>query len=149
LWRWFRDSRQSELIVIFGEDLAALFGLVFALIAVVLTVVTGNPLFDALGTLAIGSLLVVVAVFIAIEVKALLIGQSADSRLHAEIKNFNEDSSECANVQNRFSLLLGADVILGGKDRLHVHAAKQDVSASINRVVVALRTQAPNVRWSF
>ena len=74
LWRWFRESRQSELIVIFGEDLAALLGLAFALVAIVLTIVTGNPLFDAVGTLAIGVLLVVVAVFIAIEVKALLIG---------------------------------------------------------------------------
>src|SRR6476619_7634613 len=51
LWRWFRDSRQSELVVIFGEDLAALIGLVLALLAVVATVVTGNPLWDAVGTI--------------------------------------------------------------------------------------------------
>ena len=80
LWQWFRDSRQAELVVIFGEDLAALLGLVFALVAVLLTVVTGNPMWDAIGTLAIGVLLIVVAVFVAIEVKAMLIGQSVDPR---------------------------------------------------------------------
>ena len=78
LWRWFRESRQAELVVIFGEDLAALFGLVFALVAVVLAVITGNPMWDAIGTLAIGVLLIVVAVFVAVEVKAMLIGQSVD-----------------------------------------------------------------------
>src|SRR6185503_7153783 len=51
LYRWFRESRQAEMVVIFGEDLAALLGLTFALIAIVLTMVTGNPMYDALGTL--------------------------------------------------------------------------------------------------
>src|ERR1700761_192194 len=46
LWRWFRESRQSELIVVFGEDLAALLGLAFALLAISLTLITGNPIFD-------------------------------------------------------------------------------------------------------
>lgn len=53
-FKWFHESRSSELIVIFGEDLAALLGLALALVAVVLTWITGNPLYDALGTLAIG-----------------------------------------------------------------------------------------------
>src|SRR4029078_7024058 len=67
LVRWFRESRQAELVVIFCEDLAGLLGLVVALFAVVLAVLTGNPMWDALGTLAIGVLLIVVAVFVAIE----------------------------------------------------------------------------------
>jgi len=64
LGQWFRESRQAELIVIFGEDLAALSGLTLALIAVVLAVVTGNPLWDALGTVAIGLLLIVLMPFV-------------------------------------------------------------------------------------
>ena len=47
LWRWFRESRQSELVVILGEDFAALLGLALALIAVLLTMLTGNPMWDA------------------------------------------------------------------------------------------------------
>src|SRR6476659_5787704 len=66
LWRWFRDSRQSELVVILGEDLAALLGLALALIAVLLTVLTGNPVWDALGSMSIGAVLIVVAAGIGI-----------------------------------------------------------------------------------
>ena len=59
--QWFVETRQSELLVIFGEDLAALMGLVLALIAVSLAMITGNPLFDALGSIGIGILLLIVA----------------------------------------------------------------------------------------
>jgi cation diffusion facilitator family transporter len=78
MFQWFRQSRSSALIVVFGEDIAALLGLVFALAAVTATFLTGNPLWDALGTIMIGVLLIVIAFFIAIEVKDLLIGQSVD-----------------------------------------------------------------------
>src|SRR5687767_8790224 len=78
LWRWFRESRQSELVVILGEDIAALFGLVLALAAILITVMTGDPMWDALGSMSIGVLLIVVAIGIGIEIKALLIGQSAE-----------------------------------------------------------------------
>ena len=63
------------MIVVFGEDVAALLGLVLALIAVIAAAVTGNPVYDAIGTVIIGVLLVVIAFLLAIEVKALLIGQ--------------------------------------------------------------------------
>ena len=66
LWQWFRESRQSELVVIFGEDLAALLGLSFALVAVLLAVATGNPVCDAVGTIVIGVLLIVIAVLVAV-----------------------------------------------------------------------------------
>lgn len=56
-WQWFKDSRESTLLVIFGEDFAALVGLTLALATVSLTAITGNPLYDALGSLIIGGLL--------------------------------------------------------------------------------------------
>src|SRR5882672_6666107 len=70
LWRWFRESRQSELVVILGEDLAALLGLALALIAVLVTVYTGNAAWDALGSMSIGVVLIVVAILVGIEIKA-------------------------------------------------------------------------------
>ena len=63
MFQWFRQSRSSALIVVFGEDIAALLGLVFALAAITATYVTGNPLWDALGTIMIGVLLIVIAFF--------------------------------------------------------------------------------------
>src|SRR5438445_103465 len=115
LWYWFRESRQSELIVIFGEDLAALLGLAIALAAVLATFATGNPIFDALGTLAIGVLLVVVAVFVAIEVKALLIGQSVEPETRAAIIAFLNARPEIARVFNLITLQLGSEVMVAVK----------------------------------
>jgi cation diffusion facilitator family transporter len=77
---WFayiRRSRSPELPVLLVEDSAALAGLSFALLGVVLAVVTGEPLFDGLGTLAIGALLVAVGIFLAIEMQSLLLGEAA------------------------------------------------------------------------
>ncbi|NCT66994.1 MAG: cation diffusion facilitator family transporter [Rhodanobacteraceae bacterium] len=149
LWRWFRDSRQSELIVIFGEDLAALVGLTLALLAVLLTMLTGNPLFDALGTLAIGVLLVVIAVFIAVEVKALLIGQSVEPELKAAILGFLEERPEIARVFNLITLQLGNDVMLAVKAQMSGDSATHGVIDAINAVEKDLKARFPEVRWSF
>jgi cation diffusion facilitator family transporter len=147
LVRWFRESRQAELVVIFGEDLAALFGLVFALVAVGLAVLTGNPIWDAIGTLAIGILLIVVAVFVAIEVKAMLIGQSADPNVNAALKHFIEQRPEVARVFSLITLQLGNDLMVAVKAQLNNSAgAKEDV---INVIERELKQQFPQVKWSF
>jgi cation diffusion facilitator family transporter len=147
LVRWFRESRQAELVVIFGEDLAALLGLVFALIAIGLAVITGNPLWDAIGTLAIGILLVVVAVFVAIEVKAMLIGQSADPNVNAAIKGFLEQRPDVARVFSLITLQLGNDLMVAVKAQLNQSSgAKEDV---INAIEKELKSQFPQVKWSF
>jgi hypothetical protein len=70
LWRCFRETRRSELIVVLGEDLAAIAGLSLALVALLLTIATGNTLYDALGSIAIGVLLMIVATTLAIEIRA-------------------------------------------------------------------------------
>jgi cation diffusion facilitator family transporter len=147
LVRWFRESRQAELVVIFGEDLAALFGLVFALVAVGLAVLTGNPIWDAIGTLAIGILLIVVAVFVAIEVKAMLIGQSADPNVNAALKRFIEQRPEVARVFSLITLQLGNDLMVAVKAQLnHSSTAKED---AINVIERELKQQFPQVKWSF
>lgn len=149
LRQWFRESRQAELIVIFGEDLAALSGLSLALVAVVLAVVTGNPLWDALGTVAIGLLLIVVAVFVAVEVKAMLIGQSADPRVAAEMKAFLEARPEMARVFHLITLQLGSDVMVSVKVQVAGAQTASQLVESINTVEKAFRARYPQVRWSF
>jgi len=149
LWYWFRESRQSELIVVFGEDLAALLGLVFALAAVLLTMATGNPVFDAIGTLAIGVLLVLVALFVAIEVKALLIGQSADPELKAAINAFLEQRPEIARVFNVITLQLGVDVMVAIKAEMRGDLCARALVEAINAVEGDLKARFPEIRWSF
>ncbi|MGA9421653.1 MAG: cation diffusion facilitator family transporter [Rhodanobacteraceae bacterium] len=149
LWRWFRESRSSELIVIFGEDLAALLGLLFALFAIVLTALTANPLFDALGTLAIGVLLIVIAIFIAIEVKALLIGQGVDPQVKEAMLAFLDARPEIRRVFNLITLQLGADVMVAVKAEIEPSHADGEMVARINAVERDLKAAFPEIRWSF
>jgi cation diffusion facilitator family transporter len=150
LYRWFRESRQAELVVIFGEDLAALLGLVFALLAVVATMVTGDPIYDAIGTLGIGVLLIVVAIFVAREIKALLIGQSVEAPTREAICAFIKARPEVGQVFNIITLQLGNDIMVA------VQAAPADMSlptaeniARINAVEAALRARFTEVKWCF
>lgn len=150
LWRWFRESRQAELIVIFGEDLAALLGLVFALIAIVATMVTGNPIYDAVGTLGIGLLLIVVAIFIAVEIKAMLIGQSVEPVQREAIRKFISERPEIKQVFSLITLQLGNDIMVA----VQAEMAEPELSIAanilrINETEAALKAAFPEVRWSF
>jgi cation diffusion facilitator family transporter len=149
LWRWFRESRSSELIVIFGEQLAALLGLVLALVAIALTLVTGDPLYDAIGTLGIGVLLIIVAVFVAIEVKALLIGQSVSPAQRAAIRQFLEGRPEIIQVFNVITLQLGPDVMVAVQADLGPDLRASELVQRINAIEVDLRRAFPEVKWSF
>ncbi|MEG3156701.1 cation diffusion facilitator family transporter [Lysobacter zhanggongensis] len=149
MWRWFRESRQAELVVIFGEDLAALLGLTFALVAVVVTMITGDPTWDAIGTIGIGALLIVVAVFVAIEVKAMLIGQSVDPERQAQIKQFLDGRPEIAEVFNLITLQLGNEAMVSVKVRMRETRDMEAAVAEINVVEKAMKQAFPEVRWSF
>jgi cation diffusion facilitator family transporter len=148
LWRWFVESRQSELIVVFGEDLAALLGLGVALIAVLATMATGNPLFDAAGSIAIGLLLCLVAIFVARKCAALLIGQSVEPRAHTAILEFLNAQPEVERVFNLIAMQLGPDVMVAVKAKIHAERA-QELVDSTNRVEAAMKLQFPEIRWSF
>ena len=149
LWQWFRSTRQIELVVIFGEDLAALLGLSFALVAVVLSMLTGNPLWDALGTLAIGALLIVVAVLISVEVKAMLIGQSVDAHMRQQVREFLEQRPEITEVYNLLTLQLGNDVMVSVKAKMRVEQSALEMITQINTIERELKHQFPEVRFSF
>jgi cation diffusion facilitator family transporter len=148
LWRWFVDSRQSELIVVFGEDLAALLGLGFALVAVLATIVTGNPLFDAAGSIAIGVLLCLIAIFVARKCAALLIGQSVEPRMHKAICDFLCAQAEVEHVFNLIAMQLGPDVMVAVKAQIRAERASELIEAT-NRVEAAMKAQFPEIRWSF
>ena len=149
LWIWFRETRSSELLVIFGEDLAALLGLGVAALAIGATMLTGNLLFDALGTVAIGVLLLVVAVLLAIEVKALLIGQGVEPRRRTELLRFLESRPEIAEVLNLITLQMGPDVMVAVKARMQPASSDRALIDAINTVEAALKGRFTDIRWSF
>jgi cation diffusion facilitator family transporter len=149
LWTWFRETRSSELLVIFGEDLAALLGLCLATLAVGATMLTGNLMFDAAGTIAIGVLLIAVAVLVAIEVKALLIGQGMEPRRRDELMAFLEARPEVAEVLNLLTLQMGPDVMVAVKARMQPGADNRSMIEAINTVEAAMKAEFGDVRWSF
>lgn len=149
LSEWFHESRTSELIVIFGEDLAALLGLIFALAAVVATMLTGNPIWDAVGTIMIGVLLLVVAWFVAVEVKALLIGQSVEPRILREMREFLLQRPEIEDVYNLLTMQLGADAMVAVKAKMAPAGGEAALIATINRVESAFKTRFPITAWLF
>jgi len=149
LWQWFKQTRSSELLVIFGEDLAALLGLALALLAILATILTGNLLFDAVGTIAIGVLLVVVAIAVAVEVKALLIGQGVEPRRRQELLDFLAGRPEVAEVLNLITLQLGPEVMVSVKARMAQAADNLALIHNINAVERAMKARFPDVAWSF
>jgi cation diffusion facilitator family transporter len=148
LWRWFRESRQSELVVILGEDIAALLGLAFALAAIGATMLTGNPVWDALGSMSIGALLIVVAIGIGVEIKALLIGQSAEPHTVASLRRFVEEREGVEKVYRVLTLQLGRSLMVALKVKINATSAAELVSR-INEVEAALRIEFPEIQWLF
>jgi cation diffusion facilitator family transporter len=149
LMRWFRETRQSELLVVFGEDLAALLGLSFAMIAVVLTMITGNPLYDAGGSIVIGALLLVIALMIGIEVQALLIGQSVEPEQRAQMLEFLQKREEIDQIFNLLTLQLGKDVMVAIKAKMTAMDSAEALVKAINCCEADLKQAFPQVLWLF
>ena len=149
LWQWFRTSRNAELVVIFGEDLAALLGLVFAFIAVLATWITGNPIYDAAGTIAIGALLVIVAVLLGVEIKQLLVGQGVEAELHDEMVRFVEAAPGVRKVLKLVTLQMGSDVMVAIKAQIDPQGGEDRLIEAINRAEVAFKDKFPQVAFLF
>lgn len=148
-WAWFRTSRTSELVVIFGEDLAALGGLALAFGFIVVALLTGNPMWDALGSIAIGVLLVLVAVLVGREVASLLVGQSADPIVDRLLRQHLDARPEVQRVLNLITQQLGPDVMVAIKAVMAPQGSEQGLIDAVNRVERSLREAFPQVRWCF
>ncbi len=149
LWRWFRTSRQSELLVVFAEDIAALGGLTLALAFIGLAMATGNPAWDAAGSICIGVLLVLVAVLVGVEVKALLIGQSVEGRVLQHMREYLAGHEEVETVYNLLTQQMGRDVMVAVKARMRPAASAQALVQAVNRVEQSFRAAFPQVQWLF
>ena len=148
-WQWFQVTRNSELMVVAGEDIAALLGLTFALVALLLAVATGNPLFDAAGSAAIGVLLIVVAIAIVREVKSLIIGESADPLVHEAIRGVIAARPEVERIYNLITVQWGDRVVVAVKARMKERRDAARLLADINACEAAVRQKFPEVSWIF
>ena len=148
LWRWFRETRQSELVVILGEDFAALLGLALALLAVLATMLTDNPMWDGLGSMWIGVVLIAVAAGIGTEIMGLLIGQSADPEEVKRLRSFVERCDGVDKVYRVLTLQLGTELMVALKVKVKAASADELISR-INEVETALRIEFPDIQWLF
>lgn len=148
-FKWFRQTRQSELMVVAGEDIAALLGLMIAFVAVLMTWLTGNRLWDALGSILVGVLLMVVALYITREVKAMITGESADPEVHAAISEFIEQHEEVECVINLITLQWGDQMMLAVQAKMRAQPSDTALIEAINRVEDGLQTRWPQIKWCF
>jgi cation diffusion facilitator family transporter len=148
-WRWFRETRQSELMVVAGEDIAALLGLVFAFVAIAAAMATGNPALDAAGSIAVGVLLMVVALAVLLEVKAMIVGESAEPAVRAAIRAHVEARPEVRHVINLLTLQWGEKLIVAVQAEMNDPGSAAALIAAVNAVEASIQQAFPQARWVF
>ena len=147
LIKFIRHAKSPELPVVMLEDMAALAGLVFAFAGVGLTVLTHNSIFDAIGTLAIGGLLVLVAIILGIETSSLLIGEGASADDTGLIRDALEVVVGKGGVIHMKTLYLGPDeLMLAAKISVGKDATGQDIAETIDAAEESVRNAVPTTR---
>lgn len=149
LWRWFRETRDSDLLVVAGEDIAALAGLAIAFVAVLLTVVTGNPVWDACGSIGVGLLLMLIAGLIAREVKSMIVGESASPERRRDIEVFLGGRPEIRSIINLITLQWGKEVVVAVQAEMIDYEQSRAMVEAINVIEADLQARFPEVRWVF
>ncbi|MBF0816496.1 cation diffusion facilitator family transporter [Microbacterium paludicola] len=144
---FIRHSKAPELPVVLLEDLAALLGLVFALFGVGMTIITHNSFFDALGTLMIGALLIIVAIVLGIETKSLLVGEGATMADFDKIVHAIEKGPEVDKLIHIKTLYVGPEELLvAAKVGVPKDKLLADVASDINVVEKRIREAVPIAR---
>jgi cation diffusion facilitator family transporter len=146
-WQFIRQAKAPELPVVLLEDFGALVGLILALLGVGLSVLTGNPVFDALGTIAIGVLLGVIAVILIIEMKSLLIGEgAADPVLDRIVAAIEEGDPVQRVIHIRTQYLGPEELLVAAKVAMVPSITVEDVARSIDTAEQRVRAQVPDAR---
>jgi len=146
---WLRHTRDSALVVVLGEDIAALLGLVLAFVFLSLAALTGNSVFDAVGSMSIGGILVVISVLLSIRVGSLLVGQSADPEIRDVIDAIIRDTPEIERVFRTITMQFGPDTMLAAKIKLRSEVSLTDAVATINALERRLKAEVSGLRWCF
>jgi cation diffusion facilitator family transporter len=146
---WLKHTRNSALVVVFGEDVAALIGLVLAFVFVSLAAVTGNTVFDAIGSICIGVVLVIISVFLVKRIRSLLVGRSADPIIQQMIEKIINDDPDIEELLNAITLQLGPDTMLAAKIKLRPGTDLQSAVDSINALERNLKANVPDLKWCF
>ncbi len=146
---WLTVTRNAELVVVLGEDVAAEIGLALAFIFVALAGWTGDTRFDAFGSICIGIVLIVVSIFVAIRIKSLIVGRSAEPRLRALIEEVIEEDPAIDCLLKTITLQIGPKIMLAIKIKMRSNLTIDEAVAHINALEVRLKDRVPALGWCF
>ena len=145
-WQFLRTAMAPELPVVLLEDTGALLGLAVALVAVLASIATGNGVYDGIGSVVIGLILGVIAVFLCIEMKSLLIGESASAEDRDRIRKAIEATDGVQRLIHERTEHLGPDdVLVAVKVAFDDAMSVAELAAAIDRVEANVRAEVPTV----
>jgi len=146
---WLKYTRNAELVVVLGEDIAAELGLVIAFVFVWIASVTGDTRWDAAGSIAIGVVLIVVAFFISRRIKGLLVGRSADPELRHKLEELIAANGAIDALLNTITVQFGPQIMLAAKIRMKPGLSIDDAVGHINALEREIKTRHPEIGWCF
>lgn len=146
---WLRHTRNSELVVVLGEDIGALLGLALALLFVSLAALTGNSAYDAIGSMCIGVVLLAISAFLALRIRSLLVGRSAEPAIRDAIDTIIAEDDDIERVFNAITIQLGPDTLLAAKIKLKSGIDIDTAVGHINELERRLKQDVPGLKWCF
>lgn len=149
-WQYLRSTKDSGLVVIFGENSAAVLGLILAIAALLASYYTGDGHYDGIGSFAIGIVLISVAIFLSTEVKSLLIGESADPIINDLVQKQVDKNPDILKLINCITIQQGpGEVLICMKIKCNHQLNALQISKLINKFEQDIRTEAPEVKWIY
>lgn len=146
---WLRTTRNAELVVVLGEDAAALAGLFLAFAFLGWSGLTGDPFYDGLGSICIGVVLIIVSIFVAIRIKSLIVGRSAEPDLKALIEHIIGADPDIDCLLNTITLQLGPTFMLAAKIKMRSGLSIEEAVDRINALERKLKSEVPEIGWCF
>ena len=146
---WFKNTRNAELVVILGEDTGAILGLIIAFVFVLISGITGDPVYDALGSISIGVILIIISIFIGWRIKALIIGRSAEPDLVELIDSIIKEDDSIEKLLNTITMQFGPDIMLAAKLKMKTGLSIEEAVKQINELEDEIQRQVPTVKWCF
>ena len=146
---WLTHTRNAELVVVLGEDIAALAGLVLAFAFIGTAALTGDTRYDALGSIFIGVVLIIVAAFIVVRIRTLLIGKSAEPALREQIDALISRDPAIERLLNTITLQFGPRVVLAAKVKMRSGLTIDEAVDHLNALERDIKQAFPEVGWIF
>ena len=148
-WHWLKTTRSAEIVVVLGEDAAAIFGLLMAWCALLAAWWFNDVRYDAFGSIAIGVLLIVVAVGLANRLQGLLVGRSAEPDLRETIQHLIEDHASVSDIHSVVTLQMGPKVLLAAKVSLDPTLVVSDAAQILDHIESAIKSRFQEIEWCF